>query len=184
MSEDTNDLPQSAHGARTFETFELEGPAALLTPSVAIAALASGLGVSSEDIGAVSPVTGSRLVVELDKRRATRLSTPRDVPARLGHERALFRLSRETDPPDFAPSSAVLEAVVTAKRGEVPGPSALAAALCERLGLSAEDLGFALEGHDFVRLTLPLAAARALREPIALSLGESSLEIEVASKKA
>lgn len=184
MSEDTNDLPRSPHGERTFETFELDGPSALLTPSVAIAALASGLGVSSEDIGAVSPLTANRLSVELDKRRATRLSTPRDVPARLGHERALFRLGRETDLPEFAPGSAALEVVVTATRGTLPGPSALAAVLCERLGISAEDLGFALEGHDFVRLTLPLAAARALREQVELTVGESTLQIEVASKKA
>lgn len=184
MSEDTNDLPRSTHGERTFETFELEGPAALLTPSVAIAALASGLGLSSEDIGGVSPLGSNRLSIELDKRRALRLSTPRDVPARLGHERALFRLGRETDLPDFAPGAAVLELVVTAKRGPIPGPSALAAVLCERLAISAEDLGFALEGHDFIRLSVPLAAARALREPIELSIGESALAIEVASKKA
>lgn len=184
MSEDTNDLPRSAHGERAFETFELDGPTALLTPSMAIAALASGLGVSSEDIGAVRPLTANRLSIELDERRASRLSTPRDVPARLGHERALFRLGRETDLPDFAPSSAVLEIVVTAKHGPIPGPSALAAVLCERLALSAEDLGFALEGHDFVRLTVPLSAARALRDRVELSVGETSLQVEVASKKA
>lgn len=184
MSEDTNDLPRSPHGERSFETFELEGPAALLTPSVAIAALASGLGVSSEDVGAVSPVGANRLSVELDKRRAGRLSTPRDVPARLGHARALFRLSRETDPPVFPAALAVVEVLVAAKRGPMPGPSALAALLCERLAISAEDIGFALEGHDFLRVTLPLSAARVLREPVELTVGESTLLIEVASKKA
>lgn len=183
MSEDTLDQPRSTLGERSFETFELEGPAALMTPSAAIAALASGLGLASEDVGAVSPLSASRLSVELDKRRATRLSTPRDVPARVGHERALFRLSRASDLPDFAPAAG-LELLLTAKRGPLPGPSALAAVLCERLGVSAEDLGFALEGHDFLRLTVPLSAARALRDPLEVSLGESTLLIEVASKKA
>lgn len=184
MSEDTPDIARHHHGERAFETFELEGPAALMTPSTAIAALASGLSLSSEDVGAVVPLGVGRLSVELDRRRASRLATPRDVPTRLRHERALFRLSRESDLPNFPGDFAQLEAIATVKSGPVPGPGAMAAALCECLAISAEDLGFALEGHGFVRLTLPLAAARALRDAVELTVGESALTIEIASKKA
>ena len=164
-----------------FDTFVLEGPDALLTPSTTLAALASGLGIGAEDVGAVAPLSPGRFTIELERRAARRISTPRDVPARLsGRGRALLLLTRESDERDEAHG---LERHIGVSAGELPGPSALTAALGEALGLSGEDLGVVLEGHDFARATMPSFLARRLKTPLELAVGQTSLRIEVASKK-
>jgi hypothetical protein len=173
----------SAQSARNFELFHLEGPAALMTPSAALAALSAGLGVASEEVGAVVPLGAGHLSLELEERRAARLSTPRDLPVRVGSARALLHLSRSTDEPTFPSDRPQPLEVVVRVTGSMPGPSALIAALCEALQIAAEDVGFALEGHDFARLSLPLAAARRLREPLEVTVGDTRCAIEVASKK-
>lgn len=164
----------------TYELLELDAggaSAGAMTPGRVLRALALGANIPAEQVGLIEPAGPGRVTVEIDRLRAAHLTTPRLLPCDDGGLRAVFVLRREDDLPDEGRFEVLIEAPSGAP---APSPGAVARALAP-LGLHAEDLGFGLDGAGFVRLSLPLRAARLI--PASLSIDGVTHAVENLLKK-
>ena len=153
----------------SYETFEVEAggsSAGLLTPGRILRALARGAAIPSEDVGGVEARRHGVAEVEIATARALYLTTPRYLPSDEGGRPALFMLRRSDDLPDEGRAELVLSA--EADDTALPKPGEVAIAFADALGIGAEDLGFALEGAGFLRVSVPLEA---LTGPVPTSIG-------------
>jgi hypothetical protein len=91
--------------------------------------------------------------------------------------KAIFLLEREDDLRD----EGHFDILVTCTSSTRPLPGKVARALADALGLGSEELGFGLEGADYLRVSLPLRAARSL--PTALTIDGVLHPIESLLKK-
>jgi len=163
----------------SYETFTLSAGRSsdgLLSPGLIMNALALGAAVPSEDVGLITPMGPGRASVELARSSAARLGTPRFLPCATPNAKALFLLEREDDLPDENRFDILVHC-----KGKRPLPGKVSNALSERLELGSEELGFGLEGSDYLRVSLPLRAARDL--PDAVSIDGVSHPIESLLKK-
>lgn len=162
-------LPFGHEGAtlREWRPFVLEGPAQAMSPGPVMVALASGARLTAGELGAIVPVAPGQVTVEIGAGRAAHLSTPLFLSARVAGRPACYVLRRPDDEAEpFEPgrfdvlvvADGPVEPTSPGDARPGPSPAALARALGEALGLASEDLGFGLEGGDFVRVSLPLSA--------------------------
>lgn len=152
-----------------YQTFEVEAggsSAGLLTPGRILRALARGAAIPSEDVGVVAATRHGVAEVEIATARALYLTTPRYLPTDEAGRPALFVLRRPDDLPDEGRAELVLSA--EADDDALPKPGEVAIAFADALGIGAEDLGFALEGAGFLRVSVPLEA---LTGPVPTSIG-------------
>jgi hypothetical protein len=164
-----------------FETFEVEAggdSAGLLTPGGILRALARGADIRGEDVGVIEAGRHGVALVEIATTRAMVLGTPRLLPSEEGGRPALFVLRR----PDDLPDEGRAELLLTSDEGLAPAPGEAALALADALGIFAEDLGFGLEGHGFLRVSVPLGALVGAI-PASLGIGGHRYRVENLAKK-